>query len=108
MEDQYLRWGVGLIALVFALASFGVYFAYSTGKLQTPTQKVEPGIQIAITRAGDATTGVTSAEAADLIKALATLTDSLLKSGPALWSLIGAVLFLLIAGLAAGVLLMAG
>jgi hypothetical protein len=37
-----------------------------------------------------------------LVKAFATLVDSLVKAGPALWALIGSMLFLLIAGFAAG------
>jgi hypothetical protein len=37
------------------------------------------------------------------MSAVATLTEALAKAGPALWSLIGSLLFLLIAGMAAGV-----
>jgi len=39
----------------------------------------------------------------DLVKSLATLVESLVKGGPALWSLIGSLLFLVIAGFAAGI-----
>ena len=40
---------------------------------------------------------------ADLVTALAALVEGLAKAGPALWALIGSMLFLLIAGFAAGV-----
>ena len=43
------------------------------------------------------------AEVSGLVTAIATLTEALAKAGPALWSLIGSLLFLLIAGMAAGV-----
>ena len=108
MEHQDLRGWVGGLALAFAAINFLVYLAYSLNWLKASPQKPETGIQAAITRAGDAATTATPAEATEMIKALATLTDSLLKSGPALWSMIGAVLFLLIACLAAGVLVTLG
>lgn len=47
-------------------------------------------------------TAPTLADAAELVKAFASLTDSLAKAGPALWSLLGSALFLLIACVAAG------
>ena len=50
------------------------------------------------------TTPVSAGEIADLLKALASLTDSLVKAGPALWSLIGSILFLLVASIAAGLI----
>lgn len=40
---------------------------------------------------------------ADLVTAFAALVEGLAKAGPALWALIGSMLFLLIAGFAAGV-----
>lgn len=42
-------------------------------------------------------------EVSGLVSAVATLTEALAKAGPALWSLIGSLLFLLIAGMAGGV-----
>jgi hypothetical protein len=45
----------------------------------------------------------TISEVSGLMSAVATLTEALAKAGPALWSLIGSLLFLLIAGMAAGV-----
>jgi len=47
--------------------------------------------------------GPTPAQVAEMVKALATLSQALVKAGPALWSMIGSALFLLIATLAAGV-----
>ncbi|MFL6752429.1 MAG: hypothetical protein ACJ8FL_04290 [Sphingomicrobium sp.] len=47
--------------------------------------------------------GVSAKDFAEIVKGLASLVDSLVKAGPALWSLIGSLLFLLIAALAAGV-----
>src|SRR5438270_13736572 len=49
-------------------------------------------------------TPVSAGEIADLLKALGSLADSLVKAGPALWSLIGSILFLLVASIAAGLI----
>jgi hypothetical protein len=38
----------------------------------------------------------------ELVKAFASLVDSMVKAGPALWALIGSMLFLMIAAFAAG------
>ena len=48
--------------------------------------------------------GMSAKDLAELVKAIATLVEGLVKAGPALWSLIGSLLFLLIACAAAGVL----
>ncbi|HEY4070929.1 MAG TPA: hypothetical protein VGM04_05160 [Sphingomicrobium sp.] len=48
--------------------------------------------------------GISAKDFAELVKAIATLVEGLVKAGPALWSLIGSLLFLLIACAAAGTL----
>ena len=53
--------------------------------------------------AGRPTLGPVQISFPDLVKAFASLVDALAKAGPGLWSLIGSMLFLLIASLAAGV-----
>lgn len=47
--------------------------------------------------------GLSGAEVSAMVNAVATLAEALAKAGPALWSLIGSILFLLIAGMASGI-----
>ncbi len=91
---------IAIVAVGCGVLSFGVYFVLS----------LRPPAQAAAKNAGEAAAmlqaraAVTPAEVTDMVKALASLSESLAKAGPALWSMIGAALFLLIAAVSAGVL----
>lgn len=95
---------IAIVAVVCGVLSFGVYFAMSVNWLRPKAAEEARGT---VERAGTALESVgkpTAAEVAEIVKALATLTQSLVKAGPALWSLIGSILFLLVAAIAAGLL----
>lgn len=91
---------VAWVAMAAAIACFCIYFieaiaarkARANPVVNTPPDQV-PGAKIA-----------NVADYTKLVEAIAKLSDSLAKSGPALVSLIGAILFLSIAAVASGVL----
>jgi len=93
---------VAWAALIMSLISFFVYLGFSLGWLgQEETKQAIQASEVAKNQVRGLT-APTPAQVADLLKALGSLTDSLVKAGPALWSLVGSVLFLLIAAIAAG------
>jgi hypothetical protein len=84
-------------ALVFASLCFLLYFVLVlaplfAGKPHKAARKPPPG---------EALAPVPAAVMPDLVNAFAALAEALAKAGPALWSLIGSLLFFLIAALAA-------
>ena len=89
------------VAIAGAVISFIIYWRRTV----TPPAHEELKQAIKESAAGVKTVApVTPDQIANLLKALASLTDSLVKAGPALWSLIGSILFLLIAAIAAGLI----
>jgi hypothetical protein len=91
---------IAYAALVFASLSFLLYFVLTlaplfAGKPHKVAAKVPPGAKTI------APVPVTVLP--DLVNAFAALAEALAKAGPALWSLIGSLLFFLIGALAAGV-----
>lgn len=95
---------VVMVAAGCGVIAFLIYLAISLNVLKSDEQeKAKEGATEAV-RSLRAVDVPTPAEVAELIKALATLSDSLVKAGPALWSLLGSILFLLIAAIAAGLL----
>ena len=91
---------VAWVAIIAAVACFFVYFTEALAARKARTHPV-------VTTPPDQVPGVKAASVADytkMIEAIAKLSDSLAKSGPALVSLIGAILFLSIAAVASGVL----
>ena len=88
------------VAIVFASLCFILYVVLTlaplfAGRPDKAADKPPPGTQ---------TLGpVPATVLPDLVNALAALTEALAKAGPALWSLIGSLLFFLIGALAAGV-----
>ena len=93
---------VAIVAIALSVISFLVYIGFSLGLLGR--KETEQAVQAAQTATNQvrAVTAPTPTQVADLLKALGSLTESLVKAGPALWSLIGSALFLLIAAIAAG------
>lgn len=91
------------LALLFAVVSFVVHVAYSMGWKKTSAQIAEPEVRSALAAVKEAPAGASPQQVIDLVNATATLADNLAKAGPALWTMIGAVLFLLVACFAAGV-----
>jgi hypothetical protein len=92
-----------IVAWVAIIAAVACFFVYFTEALAARKARANP----VVTTPPDQVPGAKTATVADytkLIEAIAKLSDSLAKSGPALISLIGAVLFLSIAAVASGVL----
>lgn len=88
-------------ALVFASMCFLVYVVLSLAPVILAWKEHKRARKSS--RGADALAAPVPIDFAGLVKAFATLVDSLVKAGPALWALIGSMLFLLIAGFAAGV-----
>ncbi|WP_430424666.1 hypothetical protein [Phenylobacterium sp.] len=97
---ENLQIAIAIVAIVCGVLSFGVYIIHS---LKPPAQAAAQKAS-GVAQTVQEKVGVTPAEVTDLVKALAALSESLAKAGPALWSMIGAALFLLIAAVSAGVL----
>ncbi|MCA3260074.1 MAG: hypothetical protein IM669_10125 [Phenylobacterium sp.] len=91
------------VALICAILSFAIYIAFSLGWLKSQPQQSQTEVRDAMSAVKAKAAAATAQEVTDLVKALAALTDSLAKVGPALWSMIGSILFLLVASVASGV-----
>ena len=92
---------ISRVSIGCALACFIIYIVLALKLVPDPREKLDETVEqlpghVQSLRMAD------PKEFAELVKALASLVDSLVKAGPALWSLIGSMLFLLIAALAAG------
>jgi Na+-transporting methylmalonyl-CoA/oxaloacetate decarboxylase gamma subunit len=88
------------VAIIFASLCFFLYFVLTLAPLfvrkpEKPARKPPPG--------AEAIAPVPATVLTDLVKAFAALVEALAKAGPALWSLIGSLLFFLIGALAGGV-----
>lgn len=90
------------VAVGCAVLSFAVFLYAALKLIPEGRNKADQAIR-QFTSSAQNFTGVSAKDIAELVKALASLADSLVKAGPALWSLIGSALFLFIASLAAGV-----
>jgi hypothetical protein len=102
-ELSWMQEIIATVAVICGGVCFLVYLALTLNWIKPAAQrKVEEGFDQAL-NAKRAITGMSAKDLAELVKALASLTDSLVKAGPALWSLIGSALFLLIATAAVGV-----
>ncbi len=88
------------VAIRFAVVCFVLYVILILAPL-LPKKPTPAARKRAAPKRGFAATS--AAEVSGLVTAVATLAEALAKAGPALWSLIGSLLFLLIAGMAAGV-----
>lgn len=97
-----LQAAIAIIAAGAAIISFVIYLLVITNKV-TPAahEKLKENSDEAIAKA-KSLTAPSPAEVASLVQSLASLSEALAKAGPALWSLIASVLFLLVACLAAG------
>lgn len=87
------------IAVYGAIGCFAVYFILTMAPVILAWFKYKP--PSTPSARGKAGGGVTI-NLPDIVKAFATLVDSLVKAGPALTALIGSMVFLVIAGFAAG------
>lgn len=95
---------IAWVAVICAALSFILHVAFSIGLIITPAQKAEAEVRAAIAAGKARAEAATPKDAAEVLKALAAIIDSLVKAGPSLWSMIGAALFLLVACLASGVM----
>lgn len=87
-------------AILFARLCFALYVVLTLAPFLAAIRD-KPAAKPPAEREGYAP--VAAAVLPDLVKALAALVEALAKAGPALWSLIGSLLFFLIGALAAGV-----
>ena len=90
------------VAIFGAIGCFLVYLVV-TLKLIPEAQKKTTDTAERM-KPNDSMAPVTAEQVAEIVKALASLAESLAKAGPALWSLIGSLLFLLIAAMSAGLI----
>ena len=88
------------VAIRFAVVCFILYVILILAPL-LPKKPAQAARKEPAAKRGFAATS--AAEVTGLVSAVATLTEALAKAGPALWSLVGSLLFLLIAGMAGGV-----
>lgn len=94
---------ISIAGVLAAIGTFIVYFVFTLGGMKPDSQsEAEEGSKQARATAANLPAGPTAGQVADIIKAFATLSTNLLKAGPALYSMIGSALFLLIAAIAAG------
>jgi hypothetical protein len=95
MKDQIVDGAMifaSLCFLLYFLLTLAPFFARSPGKR---ANKPPPG--------AEGFAPVSAAVVSDMVNALAALAEALAKAGPALWALIGSLLFFLIGAMAAGV-----
>lgn len=98
-----MRVAIAGMALVLGGLSFVVHLVFSARLAAKEAEEARRDVRALMTRAGADAASMSPPQVAELAKALAALVDSLVKAGPALWSMIGSLLFLLVACTAAGV-----
>lgn len=91
------------VAIICAAICVGLY-VYLTVKV-IPAASKETSKAIRDIAPSTRSEGVSAQDFAELIKAIASLVEQLVKAGPALWALVGSMVFLLIAALAAGLII---
>jgi len=96
-----------MLEILFGVAIAGaalclVAFLWLMYKATQAASKADKAASEVASKVGDKAFAAVPLDLGDLVKSLATLAESLVKGGPALWSLIGSLLFLVIAGFAAG------
>jgi hypothetical protein len=98
-----MRTAIAGTALVLGGLSFGVHLVFSARLAAKEAEEARRDVRALMTRASADGASMSTPQVAELAKALAALVDSLVKAGPALWSMIGSLLFLMVACTAAGV-----
>ncbi len=97
-----MQTAIVVAAIVGATVCLGIYVLLTFKVIKDRRDKVDP--TVAELPAKTKELGPPSVkDLAELVKQLAALVDGLVKAGPALWALIGSLLFLLIGAVAAGV-----
>lgn len=108
MIDSYhdLRTLIGGTALAFAGASFLVHLVFSglLAAKEKDAKVANSEVRALMARVNFDPATASLSQLTDLFKAAGGLAESLLKAGPALWSMIGSLLFLVVACLATGAL----
>jgi hypothetical protein len=98
-----MEWYVTLIALIAGIICFLIYAASAIATLCAKRQQAASDLaSTAKSMVAAAQPKATVEEYSKLLDAASKLTDSLSKAGPALVSLVGAILFLLIAAVSSG------
>ena len=93
---------IQLTALAGAIGCFIVYLVVTLSQIPKAQKTTSDAAERM--KPNDSMAPVTAEQVTEIIKALASLAESLAKAGPALWSLIGSLLFLLIAAMSAGLI----
>lgn len=94
---------IAWVAIFGAVGCFIVYVSVTLKLIPDASEKANKAIR-ELAPPATKLDGMSAKDFAELVKAVATLVEGLVKAGPALWSLVGSLLFLLIACAAAGVL----
>lgn len=100
--DTELSLAVSRVGLGFAIVSFAIYVSFALGWVKSQAHQNPGDVREAMSTVRAKAAVATPQEVADLINALSALADSLAKAGPALWSMIGSIAFLVVAWAAAG------
>lgn len=102
-QFQGIQQAIAVVAIICAILSFFVYLVFSYRAVKSETaKKVEESVREAVGPVREMLLP-SAKDVAEILKALGSLAESLAKAGPALWSMLGSALFLLIAALAIGV-----
>ena len=99
-----MAWYVTLCSLFAGIICFLIYVASAIKTMSAKPHEVAADLVTANRAVAAAPPGVTAADYTKLLEAASKLTDSLSKAGPTLISLIGAILFFLIATVSSGAL----
>lgn len=99
-----MAWYVTLCSLAAGTTCFLIYVASAIMAMRGKQHEVAAELLTANRAVAAAPPGVTAADYTKLLEAASKLTDSLSKAGPTLISLIGAILFFLVAALSSGAL----
>ena len=92
---------ISAVAILGSIACLVAFLILALKKVPDATARAHEQIN-ELKASNQQLAGASVKDLAELVKALATFAEALVKAGPAFWSLMGSLLFLLIAALAAG------
>ena len=92
---------IPIVAIVCAIACV-IAFLVLTLKVMPAARQRADATAKRLTDSNKDLKNASAQQLTDILKATASLTDSMVKTAPAFWAMVGAVAFLLIAGLASG------
>ena len=92
---------ISVVAIICSMVCLGTFLALALKKVPDAAERADQRVQQLAQAKQFAE--VDPKDLAEIIKGLASLAEALVKAGPAFWSLMGSLLFLVIAAAAAGV-----